>query len=114
MSAIFEASAALLRERGENAHAFLVKHSSREFVATLEVSRKGGDWQRNLIASIDPASSVWEVEVKITDDEQLAIVRVGDAEVASAEPDDVALAMARAGVARLSAEVGRTAVVTSR
>ena len=50
----------------------------------FEVSRKGGDWQRNLIASIDPAGSVWEVEVKITDDEQLAIVRVGDAEVASA------------------------------
>ena len=110
VAASFEASAAALRQPDQEAHVFLTEHSDTEIVVSLEVSRSGGDWQRNLIVALEPGRTDWIVEVRITDDEQLSIAQVGHAEVAADELADVALAMARAGVARLSKESTPSAV----
>ncbi len=105
ISTIFEAGAGGLRARGESASAFLVRHSDTEFTMSLEVSREGGDWQRNLVATIDAAGSVWEVEVRITDEEARTVARVGEVSTALEDLGEIGLAMARVGVARLAGEL---------
>lgn len=82
---IFEAAAAALRERGETAHAFLVSHSASEFTSSLEINREDGNWQRNLVASIDPSGQNWTIDMRITDDEQRTVARIGEVEVATEE-----------------------------
>ena len=66
MTTIFEAAAVMLRDCGETTNAFLVPHSDEEYTVSLEVNRKGGDWQRNLVATIGSAGPDWDVDVQIT------------------------------------------------
>lgn len=89
----------------EQAHSFVTALSPDEIVVSLEVSRDRGDWQRNLVLTISAAGSAHEIEAKITDDEQLPIANIGQAEVSSPELADVALSIARAGLARLGREL---------
>jgi hypothetical protein len=110
VAASFEASLVVLRQPDQEAHVFLTEHSDTEFVVSLEVSRSGGDWQRNLIVALEPGATDWSVEVRITDDEQLPIARIGHAEVAADELAAVTLSMAQAGVARLAKESTASAV----
>lgn len=99
------ASAAGMRAAGESAFASLTELSDREFLVALEVDREGGDWQRNLGIVIAAAGSVWSVEARITDDEHLVIIEIGQAAVTDEVLVDVALALARAGAARIGSEL---------
>lgn len=111
IATMFEVTAAELRARGESAHAHLTDPDADEPLVSLEVDRKGGDWQRNLIVSFEPAAAGALVEVRLADEEQATLVTVGQAEVAPQELGEVALALARAGTTRLLAEVSPAAAV---
>ncbi len=105
VAAILETSAAALRERGEDAHAFLTESSPDQLVS-LEVGRQGGDWQRNLVLAVEFSERGWAVDARITDDQQLTIAHIGRVEVSGDELGEVALAIARAGTNRVMAELG--------
>lgn len=113
MSTIFESAAAALRIRGETANMFLVAHSDAEFTVSLEVNREGGNWQRNLVATIDPAGPVWEVDIRITDDEARTVARIGQVSAAVEDFGEIGLAMARVGVARLDKDLASPRVAAS-
>lgn len=97
---------------GKEAHSFVTPLSPDEIVVSLEVSRDGGNWQRNLVLTISAAGSTYEIEASITDDEQIPIANIGKAEVNSSELADVALSIARAGLARLGREMASTRPAT--
>ncbi len=105
LETILETSAAALRDRGEDAHAFLTEMSPDELIS-LEVGREGGDWQRNLVIALESLEQGWAVDARITDDEQLTVAHVGRVEVSGDELGEVALAIARAGMSRLMTELG--------
>lgn len=113
VEAILESAAAALRQRGESTSVGLVELSDAELVIALEISRDGGNWQRNLVAYITQAGGQWETDVKIADEDQNTIARVGEAQVSSEDLGEVVLAMVRAGISRLSTEVPSQTLATA-
>jgi hypothetical protein len=98
------AKAAALRTRGEDAGVSLARHTSPEIAVSLRVSRNGG-WQRNLVAVIDDADPAWEIGLLITDGGADTVALIGDASMAAEHLDEIAIAMARVGIARLHREL---------
>ena len=97
VAALFKAAAADLRVRGEHAKASVNPLPSGQVVVALEVVRDGGDWQRNLVMTLDPVGSP-QVDVRLLNDDQDTIEEIGEA-------GDAAMSLGRAGIARLLAEV---------
>jgi hypothetical protein len=104
-SGLLDDAATRLRSQGQQAFAFRVDLRGPSIVLSLEVSRAGGDWQRNLVITLDAGEDAHDVEARITDDDQVTVARIGEARVADAQLADVVLAFTRAGIARLTAEV---------
>jgi hypothetical protein len=107
---VFEASAAGLRQHEADAHASLTDLGSVDalsLTAALEVGRDGGNWQRNLVFTIESGErGQWAVDVRILNEEQATVVKVAEVAVADEDLADVAFAVARAGRSRLMTELG--------
>ena len=108
--AMLDEAAPGMRVNGQEAFAFRVDPDGMSIVLSLEVSRADGDWQRNLVITLDSGDRGHEVEARIADDEQMTVARIGEALVADAQLADVTLAFARAGLARLAIEVAPAVV----
>ena len=105
---LFEISAADLRRQSADAHASLndLGPEGTQAVIALDVSRNGGNWQRNLVFVIESTDGDgWALEVKIYNEEQAPIIPVAEVAVTDETLADVALALARAGRLRLTREL---------
>lgn len=108
VESLFEEAAAALRERGESAYADVSSVPNGATSVALEVDREGGDWQRNLIVVVEASAAGWAVEAKIVNEHSRVVAAIGHVEVTDSALAEVALALVRAGIARLNLELKAT------
>ena len=109
IAATFERQAQRLGDAGEDARASINPLPSSQMVVALEVRRQGGDWQRNLVVTLNPSSSP-QIDVRVLDDDQSTVAEVGEASVPPEFIPDLALTLSRAGLVLLLGELGHTPI----
>lgn len=102
--ALLRSEAGNLERIGVGASAVLISRGASSTV-TLTFEADSGEAGRSLIVHLTSAGRDATVEIKIVDDEQNLIAAVGAATVDPVDLAQVALALARAGIARLAVAV---------
>lgn len=94
---IFDAAVA---DIPDNARASVTTLSPHELVVALEVSRKRGDWQRNIVVTLTGhRNGGWQIDSQITDEEQIAVVRLADVTtIAVADVLEASVSIARSAL----------------
>ncbi len=101
---MLRAEEAALRSEGASASASLIRRGP-EVIVALELEASQTQEPRTLVVTIGLAGRLVETEVKIIDDQHTVIAQVARAAVDPLDLAQVALTFARAGTARLRAEL---------